>query len=220
MKRTTIIAVAVLLVGLFGLYRAGYHGPRNFSAENGALPDSKQVAENARRLVGTPYDPLMGRYGNIGAKFGFIVCSDVPNIAYGLSGFSLKRMLEEDYRKTPSAYGESSSGNKPGNPFFHRRARNLYAYFKNNNRLFSSTSGPSVGDLAFYKLKSHEYVAHVALVTEVSAANYMLVESTPDTLFAREVPGPSIIKRGEILVGLGRMYPASTKRPGPARLEH
>ena len=170
--------------------------------------------------MGTPYDPLMGRYGNIGAKFGFIVCSDVLNIAYGLSGFSLKRMLEEDYRKTPSAYGENSRGNKPGNPYFHRRARNLYAYFKNNNRLLSPTSEPLVGDLAFYKLKSHGYVAHVALVTEVSNGTYMLVESAPETLFAQETPGLSVIKRGWILQGFGRMYPARPKPTRPAGPGH
>jgi hypothetical protein len=82
MKKIILFAGAVLLATLIGLYAAGYHGQREFPVANSStLPSSEQVVSNARRLGGTPYDPLMVRYGNIGAKAGFIVCSDVPNIA-------------------------------------------------------------------------------------------------------------------------------------------
>jgi len=206
MKKFILIVAAIFLGMLICLCAAGYHGQRDFSASNGALPFSQQVVANARNLAGTPYDPLMGRAGNIGATIGLIVCSDVPNIAYGLSGFSLKRMLEEDYDKNPSGYSDIADGNEPESPYFHRRARNLYAYFKNNNRLSSSASVPRVGDLAFYKRKSHGYVSHVALVTVLREGSYTVMESAPETLIAQEVPGVAPLKRGWILLGFGRMY--------------
>lgn len=213
MKKIILVVGATLLAMLVGLFAAGYHGRREFPAANAiGLPPSELVVANARRLAGTPYDPLMGRYGNVGAKAGFIVCSDVPNIAYGLSGFSLKRMLEDDCRKNPSAYNNISEDNKPGNPYFHRRARNLYAYFKNNNRLFSSASVPRVGDLAFYSRGSTGYVSHVALVTELREKDYAVIESAPETVIAREVSGTSPLKRGWSLVGFGRMYLGSPKK--------
>ncbi len=205
MKKIIIVIAAIFFPSLIGIYAVGYHGPRDFSGAGAEAPVPDKVVANARKLAGAPYDPLMGRFQNIGAKLGLIVCSDVPNIAYGLSGFSLRRMLEEDYKRNPSAYCVAD-GNKPGNPYFHRRARNLYAHFKSNNRLFPPKSTPKVGDLAFYKSKSHGYVSHVALVTEVRQGDYHIMESAPETLIAQEVPGSSPVTRGWILLGFGRMY--------------
>lgn len=187
------------------IYTLGYHGQRDFNKTLGTLPLPQLVVDNARKLKGTPYDPFMGRYGNIGARAGFIVCSDVPIIAYGLSGFSIQRMIEEDFKKNPSAYNTSGS-NKPGNPYFHRRARNQYAFFRNNDRLYPPSTIPHVGDLVFYRYKPNGYISHVALVTEVRGEKYFLMESAPETVFAQEVTGSLPIKRGSTLIGFGRMY--------------
>jgi hypothetical protein len=208
MKKLILAILIILPASVIGLYHAGYHGPRSFPGPNGAAPAPESVAANARKLAGTPYDPLMGRFGDIGAKVGFIVCSDVPNIAYGLSGFSLKRMLEEDFRRNPSVY-DTGDGNRPGNPYFHRRARNLYSCFKGAKRLISPYSTPKVGDIAFYKRKRDGYVSHVALVTEVREGAYYLMESAPETLIAQETPGTSPVSRGWVLLGFGRIYPES-----------
>jgi uncharacterized protein YijF (DUF1287 family) len=206
LKIIALVLAPLLLAASIFIYLAGYHEPRDFSDAKTDLPRSEVVVANARSLAGTPYDPFMGKYGDIGAKAGFIVCSDVPNIAYGLSGFSIKRMLEDDCRKNPSAYANNAEGNKPGGVYFHRRARNLYAYFKNSDRLFSSVSAPRVGDMAFYKRKSNGYVSHVALVTEVNEGSYTVMESAPETLIAQEKSGASLQERGYILLGFGRMY--------------
>ncbi len=209
MKKIILIVLALFLAASIFVYEAGYHGPRDFPCARGTLSAPETVVKHARSLTGTPYDPLRGRWNNVGARAGFIVCSDVPNIAYGLSGFSLRRMLEKDYDKNSAAY-DTSRGNKPGNPYFHRRARNLYAYFKGTGRLVSSKETPRVGDLAFYRRKPDGYVSHVTLVTKVKRTGYSVMESAPELIFAREVSGSSPIERGRILLGFGRMSPALT----------
>jgi uncharacterized protein YijF (DUF1287 family) len=84
-----------------------------------------------------------------------------------LSGFSIKLALAEDFKQNPSAYN-SENGNNPRNPYFHRRARNLYAYFKSQDRLMPTNYKPSIGDLVFYKKAQNGYISHVALVSEIT----------------------------------------------------
>jgi uncharacterized protein YijF (DUF1287 family) len=211
MKKIAIVS-AIFLTAFICIYAVGYHGQRDFPDSKVGLPPAAAVVAHARKLAGTPYDPLMGRYGNIGAKAGLIVCSDVPNIAYGLAGFSLQRALERDYKKDPSAY-DSDNGNKPGNPFFHRRARNLYAYFRANGMLLPPGSVPHVADLVFYSHTPNSYISHVALVTELKDGNYSVMESAPETILAREVSDLSIINRGWKLRGFGRMYVGPHDKP-------
>jgi uncharacterized protein YijF (DUF1287 family) len=203
-KRLSLILLALLLILIAALYSLGYHGPRAF-ASGDSLPPVEKVVASARQLIGTPYDPLMGRHNNIGGKVGYIVCSDVPNIAYGLSGYSLKKMLEKDFEKHPAAYN-TADGNKPGNPYFHRRARNLYAYFVVNGKLIGPAGEPALGDMVFYRSHPKGYIAHVALVTEAGPDGYHVVESAPETLWTKELPGKSPIERGWLLAGFGRMY--------------
>lgn len=204
MLSVVFIAVAVLFAA--SMYVFGYFGEHNFSSLPDELPHVENVVKNARLLRHVPYDPLMGQKGNIGSKMGFIVCSDVPNIAYGLSGYSLKSMLEKDFIKNSAAY-DTNKGNIPGNPFFHRRARNLYEYFKHNNLLLPATETPIPGDLVFYcRSIPNVYITHVALVTEAQSNNYKVMESAPETFWANELTGDSVIKRGWIVAGFGRMY--------------
>jgi hypothetical protein len=204
-KLAVIIIIAAIIISGITVYRLGYYGERDFSSLPDELPPITDVMKNARALKHVPYDYAMGKFSDIGSKLGFIVCSDVPNIAYGLSGYSLKSMLEKDFRRNPSAY-ESSNGNMPGNPFFHRRARNLHAYFKNNNMLASASAMPKPGDMAFYHWTPNGNISHVALVTKVNGSNYMVMESAPETHLARETTGDAVIRRGWILAGFGRMY--------------
>lgn len=195
----------MILIGCVGIvYALGYHGLRSFGSQLTQLPDPNAVVKHARSLTGTPYDPFMGEHGNIGAKVGFIVCSDVPNLAYGLAGYSLQAMLEQDFKIHPTAYN-SADGNVPGNPYFHRRARNLHAYFQANGRALPPESAPKVGDLVFYRQNPNSFVSHVTLVTAVQGKNYWVMESAPDTILAQEVRGDSPIERGRLLVGFGRM---------------
>lgn len=204
MKKAIGLPLIALAFILITTYLLTYKGDTKFS-ELSDLPDVKLVIKNARSLSYTPYDPLMGMYENLGGRLGFIVCSDVPNIAYGQAGYSLETLLKQSYKNNPSFYN-SNNGNNPSNPFFHRRARNLYAYFKSIQALMPASYQPKPGDMAFYKKTKNGYIAHVALVTQANDKGYKLMESAPKTLLAQEVDGLSPINRGWILAGFGKMY--------------
>jgi hypothetical protein len=204
-KKMILVLSLTMLALLAAAVFLGYHGQRSFTDGALTLPPVGSVVSNAHRLAGAPYDPLMGRHETIGDMMGFIVCSDVPNLAYGLSGYSLQAMLERDFKQHPTAY-DTTNGNVPGNPYFHRRARNLYAFFRANGRLVPPEARPAPGDLVFYRGSAKRYVSHVTLVTAVEGASYRVMESTPETVFAQEVSGASPIERGLEVVGFGRMY--------------
>ena len=204
MRKIIRIIVITLTFALISLYILTYKGETRFS-ELGDLPDVNLVVENSRSLSLTPYDPLMGMFENIGGRIGFIVCSDVPNIAYGNAGYSLETLLRDSFNKNPSFY-DSSNRNDPSNPFFHRRARNLYSYFQSIQSLKPTSYKPNPGDLAFYRKTQNGYITHVALVTEIDEEGYRLMESAPKTILAQEVDMHSPIRRGWILAGFGKMY--------------
>ena len=197
---------SVLLLLLLGMVAVGlgYHGTRNFDSAD-VLPHAKMVISKARALKGTPYDPLMGGLNDIGARLGFIVCTDIIDISFGLSGYSWKQILRKDFEQHTDAY-DSRDGNNPNSHYFHRRARNLYAYFKANDKLAPSEYVPSPGDLVFYRKSNMGMVGHVALVTDVMGTGYRIMESAPRTIFAQEVNQQSPLDRGWILAGFGRMY--------------
>jgi uncharacterized protein YijF (DUF1287 family) len=146
---------------------------------------------------------LQGRYRNIGGCLGFIVCSDVPVIAYGNAGYSIRLALQDDFRLHPEHY-DTRDRNTPANPYFHRRARNLYSYCRGNGRLLSRTAAPRVGDVAFYKMRDQSFVSHVAVVSRVDPdGTVFVVEAAP--LITREVPAESLEKRGWMPQGYGRI---------------
>ena len=203
MSRFKIVASVFLAIGFAVpgmIYGLGYHGPRQFK-ELGPKPPVAEVILHAQSLKGVPYDPLMGEHDDLGGRLGFMVCSDVPNIAYGLAGYSLAALLAQDFKRQPWAY-DSRHGNKPGNPYFHRRARNLFAYFKANQLM---PQEPKAGDLAFYSKTPNGMIAHVALITKVTDQGYQLMESAPKTLVAQEVTDQSPLNRGWIFRGFGRL---------------
>lgn len=204
MRKASLLAVTGLLLAIAAIYLFSYQGPRSFSTA-GRLPNPQTVVHHARSLKGVPYDMLQGKFSNVGARLGMIVCSDVPNIAYGLAGYSLQTMLEHDIQIHPAAY-DKEDGNAISSQFFHRRARNLYAFFKANNRLYPPDAPPKIGDLAFYRSTPTGYISHVTLVTQTTGNGYSVMESAPETVFARELSGAAPIKRGLLLAGFGRMY--------------
>ena len=197
------LPVAVLLSMVGAYWACSYHGPRLVGESTESQVRMARVIEAARRLRGTFYDPLQGRYEDIGGRLGWIVCSDVPVIAYANAGYSLAKVLRKDFEQHPEYY-DTRDGNTPHNPYFHRRARNIYAYCDGNGRLLPSAATPRVGDVAFYKKRSHAFVSHIALVSAVDArGSYHLVEAAP--LFTREVPSGSLKERGWIHLGFGRI---------------
>jgi uncharacterized protein YijF (DUF1287 family) len=166
--------------------------------------DRGRVVREARNLIGVWYDPLEGYLWNVGGRAGLIGSMDVPLIAYRNAGVSIRRLLEADYRAHPDRYGSRSGA--PGDPLFHRRARNLYAYCKGNGRL-DPVGPPRPGDVVFLSRAPLGTVSHIAIVSQVRAdGSYSVVEASRDYFYAtREVEDFDLSRRGWFLRGFGHV---------------
>ncbi|RLQ97425.1 DUF1287 domain-containing protein [Falsibacillus albus] len=195
-----VIGIAVLLVLLTGYlyYFRGYHGSMYTSAASAKMKKDyrvtssgdangngvsniKEISANGVKLAGTLYDPLKGSINNTGGKMGFIVCIDVPRIAYGQAGISLADMLESDYEEHPEHYETAGGSNTPDTPYFFRRVRNVYDFAKGNGMLVQKAEEPKIGDIVFYG----RY--HSTLVVGVhDDGTYDEVEAHPKLVFVQE----------------------------------
>ena len=201
------VAVIILMGATAGAFVVvahdhAYRGPNVEPAAWNANADRAKVVDEARKLVGLMYDPVQGYLGNIGGKMGLIVCMDVPRLAYRNAGASIGRLLAEDYRAHPDHYGKHDG--RPGDPYFDRRARNLYSYCKFNGCL--DTKGPpQPGDVVFMSHSQNGWITHIALVSSVSPdGHYRVVEASRDEWYlTREEDGEKMFKRGWIFRGFG-----------------
>jgi uncharacterized protein YijF (DUF1287 family) len=200
MKKLIKIAAIILAIPLLALTYLfifhSYKGDEFTTAAAGSStiqlpiqPDNNQngisnkddISKEGRNLVGTLYDPLKGSIFNVGGRMGFIVCIDVPRIAYGHVGISLANLLEEDFKNHPEHYDTEGGINTPDTPFFFRRVRNVYDFAKGNDLLIKKAKTPEVGDIVFYG----RY--HATLVTAVhDDGTYDEVEAHPKLIFVKE----------------------------------
>jgi uncharacterized protein YijF (DUF1287 family) len=204
---TVIILFPALLV-IFGQHHL-YHGPTIEPSKLNTYVDSKTIVKEGRKLIGLWYDPLQGYLNNIGGKLGFIVCMDVPVIAYRNSGISILKLLEADFKQHPEHYGPTDG--KPGNPYFGRRARNLYSYCKYNGCLIMDGL-PEVGDVVFMSRSPKGKISHIALVSDVDTKGYKVIEASRDEWYVtREENSDLMFKRGYIFRGFGRPLMSTLK---------
>ncbi len=132
----------------------------------------QKAVDYARSMVGTPYDPLMGRHGDPFGRIGFVVCIDVPIRSYLNAGVSLPALLKQSAREHPELF-KIGPNNSPSNRFFYRRVRNYFPLFQRHPALTVSDS-PQVGDWAFYGR------THIALVVEAMGdSRFSVVEASP-----------------------------------------
>lgn len=182
--------------------RHSYRGPETEPSSWDPNVDRARIVEEARKLIGLMYDPAQGYLNNIGGKMGLIVCMDVPRLAYRNAGASMKRLLEEDFRAHPEHYGKHDG--RPGDPYFDRRARNLYSYCKYNGCL-DLKGPPRPGDVVFMSHSQNGWITHIALVSSVSAdGRYRVVEASRDEWYlTREEDGEKMLRRGWVFRGFG-----------------
>lgn len=165
--------------------------------------DRSRVVAEARKLVGLWYDPAQGYLNDVGGKLGLIVCMDVPRLAYRNAGTSIRKLLEDDYKAHPDHYGKRDG--RPGDPYFDRRARNLYSYCKHNGCL-DMKGPPDPGDVIFMSRSQTGWISHIALVSHVGAdGKYKVVEASRDEWYiTREEDGEKMLGRGWVFRGFGR----------------
>ena len=196
-------AVFVIFVLLLAVRSHSYNGSVTDPGIWNPNVDRGKVVEAGRRLVGVWYDPLQGYFHNIGGRMGLIVCMDVPVIAYRNAGTSIRKLLENDYAAHPEHYKKSDG--RPGDPYFERRARNLYSYCKFNGCL-DMNGPPEPGDVVFMSHKPTSAIAHIALVSSVEPdGRYNVVESSPYNAYTTgETEGERMMDQGWIFRGFGR----------------
>jgi len=154
---------------------------KDVDADGDGINNRRDMVNAANSLVGTLYDPLKGGYGNIGGKMGFIVCIDVPRIAYEKAGIYFQYLLTEDFQNHPEHYDIQNGMNTPDTPYFFRRVRNVYDYADGNGYLIHKSKTPAVGDIVFYG----RY--HAAMVTKVyNNGTYDEVEADPKLIFVQK----------------------------------
>ncbi|MDD4802896.1 MAG: DUF1287 domain-containing protein [Syntrophomonas sp.] len=99
--------------------------------QNG-IPDSIDIVNGARQEVekGTVYDSayFQGGYPPEGRG----ACTDVIWRAFYAAGYDLKKMVDQDIKSTPQAYGATGKSPDPNIDF--RRVANLQVFFKRNGQ--------------------------------------------------------------------------------------
>lgn len=98
-----------------GISMKNFHNP---DINGNGVSNKREIVSEAKDLVGTLYDPLKGSLYDIGGRMGFVVCIDVPRIAYGQAGIDFKQLLTKDYREHPEHYNTEQGMNTPSTPFF------------------------------------------------------------------------------------------------------
>ncbi|MGV3488542.1 MAG: thrombospondin type 3 repeat-containing protein [Tuberibacillus sp.] len=207
----TFILIAVIILGFGYLYTfCGYHEKtaaladadhdhisnqsdqdvdgdgipnlKDLDVDGDGIENTKEIVNSASQLVGILYDPLKGGYGNIGGKMGFIVCIDVPRIAYEHAGIYFQDLLTEDFNSHPEHYDAQNGMNTPKTPYFFRRVRNVYDFAKGNGYLIENSAKPRIGDIVFYG----RY--HATMVTKVyqNGAYYDEIEADPKLIFVKK----------------------------------
>lgn len=159
----------------------GVVNPSDTDADNDGVANVADIVDNARGMTGVFYDYLKGGMNNLGGRLGFLVCYDIPRIAYADAGISLERLIRDDYPRHTSFYTDENGVNRPDTPFFFRRTRNLYSYCQANGKLLRNCTSPRPGDVVFYGR------FHIALVVEVHGdGTYHEVETAPWTICSVE----------------------------------
>ena len=119
----------------------------NPDIDGDGVKNADDIIANARSLKGVFYEYLQGKYDNIGRDLGFLVCFDIPKIAYEKAGIDFETLLREDYKIHKDYYGFENGNNTPSTSFFFRRTRNLYSYCKANNKLILNCKTPKPCDI-------------------------------------------------------------------------
>lgn len=156
-------------------------------ADGDGIPNSAEIVHSARAITGELSDPLMGKYGNLLGRIGMRVCTDVVLDAWLAAGIPLARILRDRAAEVPEAFAITPD-NRPEDPYFPRRVRNLRALFSHADGLVFDRV-PRAGDLAFFG------DTHVAVVTD------------PDTFSVVEARSFQVAERsgGQVQLELGQI---------------
>ena len=140
-------------------------------ADGDGIPNTEDALRAARKLMGRPYDQLMGEKDNIGYRLGGLVCVDIIIIAYEHAGIYFEKELRDYYRKYPKVFSYKR-WNNPYDGNFARRTRNFRSYFLARGMILKKDEPLIPGDIVIFG------TGHIAMIEKVKGDNYWVLESS------------------------------------------
>lgn len=170
----------------------GFSALADGDADGDGLPNAEDLAGAAREFTGILY----GGFRSVGARLGFLVCSDIPRLAYARAGIPLATLMADEFARSPASFDSEGGRNVPNTPWFFRRSRNIRAYFRSAGLLMEKCPRPAIGDIVFHG----DY--HCSLVVEVYPHGTVAeVETSGDRIWCRESRRPWVAQE------VGRLLP-------------
>jgi len=157
-------------------------------ADGDGVENIKDALDGARKLIGRPYDQLMGGLNNIGWKLGGIVCIDVINLAFEKAGVYFEKELRDCYKKTPWYFSEKR-WNNPWDKNFARRVKNFRAYCRAKGYILKQGKKIKPGDIVMFG------TGHIALVESVEKDDFTVIESAGKRIITMRAKKTGLYKR-------------------------
>ncbi len=165
-------------------------------ADGDGIPNIENVLNNARKLIGRPYEQLGGEFRDAGFKFGGIVCIDLINLSYEKAGIYFEKELRDYFYKKKKIF-RNTSWNNPNDRCFARRVENFEAYCRDRGFILKNDKDLKPGDLISFTGK------HIAMIEKVlDDGDFIAIEAAGKRYFTRRTD-----KKG--------LYERNIKRYGP-----
>lgn len=166
----------------------GLQNMRDPDADGDGVPNIEDALKAARKLMGRPYDQLMGEKDNIGFRLGGLVCVDVITIAYEHAGIYFEKELRDYYRKYPKVFSYRS-WNNPHDGNFARRTRNFRSYFFSRGMILKKREPLRPGDIVIFG------AGHMAMIEKVNGGDYTVLEASGLKVISQRASKADIMKR-------------------------
>lgn len=157
-------------------------------ADGDRIPNIEDTLNNARKLIGRPYDQLSGEFRNVGFKFGGIVCIDLINLSYEKAGIYFEKELRDYYNKNPEIF-KNRRWNNPKEKNFARRVENFEAYCKHRGLVLKNDKNLNPGDLISFQGK------HIAMIEKVIGDDFIAIEAAGKRYFTRRTDKKGLYER-------------------------
>jgi uncharacterized protein len=167
----------------------------------GLPADLRRLIDSAHEQVGVTlyYDPSYSAMGFPGGDVPMVrgVCTDVIVRAYRSVGVDLQLLVNQDMRKSFSAYPRNWGLSRPDPNIDHRRVPNLAVFFTRHGQVLPISSEANAyrpGDIVTWRLPGG--LAHIGLVSDRKAEDRPLIvhnigagAKVEDILFAFTITG-------------------------------
>ena len=157
-------------------------------ADGDGISNTEDALLAARKLMGRPYDQLMGEKDNIGYRLGGLVCVDVIITAYEHAGIYFEKELRDYYKKHPRVFSYRS-WNNPYDGNFARRTRNFRSYFASRGMLLKKDEPLMPGDIVMFG------AGHIAMIEKVNGDDYTVFEASGLKVVSQRASKADIMKR-------------------------